>query len=204
MRPDYKVRRPAAKWRNAFPCSHSSPTRYGDLGGSNIVKMGKHYYKFFLYETEPWVKPAQTIQCLMRTENLASASDWQIWTPSRWKKNKIAPCGAIPVIQNVRSVGFSKYLGMYVAIQWFGSRGFFFNLSHDLLNWSAPQPISITGLDTSTTPYPSLLDPTDTSSNFERPGQNPYLYYTQLNPDNLGDLMRIPLSFSIANSAPGG
>jgi hypothetical protein len=192
---DYIVRKPSTPWNNSFPCSSASPTRYGDLGGSNIIHKGNYYYKFFLYETEPNVVPARSWQCVMRTSNFSGASSWKIWDGVSWTASKSAPCASIPVLQNARSITYNNFLKMYVAIQWFGEGGFVFNVSWDLLNWSAPTSISIPNMDTSTTPYPSLLDPKDKSFNFEETTQAPYLYYTQLHNGTNGDLMRIPLHF---------
>jgi hypothetical protein len=49
--------------------------------------------------------------------------------------------------------------------------------------------------------YPSLIDPNDSSRNFEMTGQRPYLYYTRWHtntPENHGhdrDLVRVPIQF---------
>ncbi len=194
---DYIVRNPTTPWSNSFPCTPSAPTRYGDLGGSNIIKKGSYYYKFFIYETEPNITPAQSRQCVMRSDDLSNASSWSVWNGRGWTKSKTDPCAPVPVLQNARSVTYNVALHMYLAVQWFPPRGFAFNVSWDLMNWSAPTMISTPGLDGATTAYPSLLDPIDTSLNFERSGLRPYLYYTQQHPGTFGDLMRIPLRFSV-------
>jgi hypothetical protein len=74
--------------------------------------------------------------------------------------------------------------------------GFFFSFSRDLIDWSRPLRLKIDGLDPLKAPYPSLLDPRDTSRNFENTGQTPYLYYTQLHGGLDNDLMRAQLRFS--------
>jgi hypothetical protein len=47
--------------------------------------------------------------------------------------------------------------------------------------------------------YSSIIDHADSTTNFERPGRTPYLYYTRFN-DGWGldrDLVRVPLTFTI-------
>ena len=72
---------------------------------------------------------------------------------------------------------------------------FFFATSSDLINWSAPVPIL--GTDPVWTKYASLLDPTDTSMNFEHVGQTPYLYYAKGAGGRQGrNIMRVMVKFS--------
>jgi hypothetical protein len=197
---DYLVRNPITPWSNNFGCSPSNPTRYGDVGGSNIVYNEGYYYKFFLYWPEP--SGASTANpgwdCVMRTNNLGSASSWYIYSGAGWIKSKTSDCSPIVAVQNLRSVTFNTYIGMYVGLQQLGS-SIVFNLSRDLINWSSPVVVTMTGIDTTEIAYPSLIDPKDLSLNFERSGQFPYLLYTQFN-NGTGlnrDLMRVPLTFAI-------
>jgi hypothetical protein len=46
--------------------------------------------------------------------------------------------------------------------------------------------------------YPSLVDPDDTSRNFEVTSQNPYMYFTRINRMNPldFDLLRVRVQFS--------
>jgi hypothetical protein len=46
--------------------------------------------------------------------------------------------------------------------------------------------------------FPSIIDHADPSTNFERPGRTPYLYYTRFNDGGLDrDLVRVPLTFTL-------
>jgi hypothetical protein len=87
--------------------------------------------------------------------------------------------------------------------------GFTFSTSVDLIHWSEVQiltPARI-GCDTDdTTPgqlepvrvqYPSIIDHEDSSTNFERPGRTPYLYYTRHHGGLHRDLVRVPLTFTL-------
>jgi hypothetical protein len=196
---DYLVRTPTTPWNSNMPCSQSNPTRYGDLGGSNIVYNNGYYYKFFLYEPEPGIAPNTGRQCIMRSSNIGNASSWFVWNGAGWTNSKTSACASIASVYNIRSVTFNTYIDMYIGIQYINGN-VVFNLSHDLLNWSTATNISTSGIDLTSLAYPSLLDPTDTTMNFERSGQSPYIYYTHLNNGNWGDLMRFPLKFTYSSN----
>ena len=197
---DYLVRYPTTPWSNSFPCSKGNATRYGDFGGTNIIAKGSYYYKFFAYHSEPAIQPPQFGECLMRTEDLSKASSWEVWNGNGFVRSKTEPCALIPNILDAQSVTYNTYLKLYVITTYEKSRGFYFSVSPDLINWSMRMPIAINGLDTSHTPYPSLLDPMDTSRNFENTGQTPFVYYTLLHDGLNRDLMRVQIGFSMASS----
>lgn len=116
------------------------------------------------------------------------------------------------------SLTFNNYLNKYIAVgtgsvynvqdkNW--RTGFLFSLSDDLIHWSPQQLIMEATLNPAGPwsgewlGYPSLIDPTDTSRNFEVTEQEPYLYFTRAHPptkDNKWgldrDLVRIPIRFS--------
>ena len=92
--------------------------------------------------------------------------------------------------------------------------GFYFSLSTDLIHWSdiqllARADIGVSwGCDTGpgapmlepvNVQYPSIVDHTDSTTNFERPGRTPYLYYTRHNGGYWldRDLVRVPLTFTL-------
>ena len=193
---DYLVRYPVTPWRASFSCTPSHPTRYGDFNGTNIIARDGYYYKIFTYGSEPAVKPQQSGECLMRTNDLGGASSWEIWTGQGFMRSKTAPCFILPNLVNATSLTYNNYLKLYVAAEYIASRGFYFAVSPNLIDWSAPAPVSVGGLDPSSTPYSSLLDPADTSRNFENTGREPYLYYTQLHKGLDRDLMRVRIGFS--------
>ena len=88
--------------------------------------------------------------------------------------------------------------------------GVYFSTSFDLIHWSEVQRISeaITWCDVDPQKpgllepvkiqYPSIIDHEDSTTNFERPGQNVYLYYTRHNDNWLDrDLVRVPVTFTL-------
>jgi hypothetical protein len=86
--------------------------------------------------------------------------------------------------------------------------GVFFSLSSDLVHWGrrveileAEFPDTYKCGDPNPIQYPSLLDPSSASRNYETAGRRPYLYYTRLNYSNCvqtddRDLVRVRLEFS--------
>ena len=91
-----------------------------------------------------------------------------------------------------------------------GVPGFYYSLSDDLIHWTPrklimaiqfpPWVLPPAGGNPEDAPcltYVSLIDPEDTSRNFEITGQRPYLYCVRINPTNLmkRQLIRIPIEF---------
>lgn len=85
--------------------------------------------------------------------------------------------------------------------------GFYYSLSDDLIDWTRrrlllevplPWTVADSGSGLSYL-YPSLLDPTSESPNFETTGQTAYLYFTRNNEGQGSldrDLVRVPIEFS--------
>lgn len=119
---------------------------------------------------------------------------------------------------------YSTYLGRYLKVG-IGLRdgegrsicGFFFTLSADLIHWSkrylivqttlagfcTADPQLSEPLEPVAVQYPSIVDHTDTTINFEKAGRMPYLYYVRY-PRSVDDplywsdraLVRVPLTFT--------
>ncbi len=201
---------------------------YGLFGPSNIIKKDNYYYSFLHTETYG----AQAIgACLMRTLTPNNPSSWEFWGGNGFTHTPVNPYTdsignpsshtCVPILPNVigkmsESVTYNTYLKKYILVgthQVWDSlasktiSGFFFSLSNDLIQWSAPQllmeaklpwlPIATeTGIYKL---YPSLLEETD-SRNFELTGKEPYLYYTRKNnsvidPNYDRDLIRRKIIF---------
>jgi hypothetical protein len=86
--------------------------------------------------------------------------------------------------------------------------GFTFSTSLDLIHWSEHQiitPARIVGCDEYApgqlepveVSYPSIIDHEDSTTNFERPGRTPYLYYTRSNGGLDRDLVRVLVTFTL-------
>jgi hypothetical protein len=101
--------------------------------------------------------------------------------------------------------------------------GFYYSLSDDLIDWSTPRlmmttvPLGDCTTSERSAAYPSILDPADTTTNFERPGSDVYLNYVRLNWCGAGsswdrDLVRTPVRLlrplrwatGVADGCPGG
>ena len=127
----------------------------------------------------------------------------------------LTPEGAM---HDTASLTYNNYLDRYM---WVGMHlswetgesvcGVYFTTSFDLIHWSDIQLIAkgLSWCETDpSTPgllepvriqYPSIIDHADSTINFERPGQTPYLYYTRHNEGHWldRDLVRVPLTFTL-------
>jgi hypothetical protein len=94
------------------------------------------------------------------------------------------------------SLTFNMYLNKYILVGEgvVGGSGPFvcglaYSLSSDLVTWALLRMIRAETLPffapcsahTGATAYPSIIDHSDTTVNFERPGRTPYLYFTRCN-----------------------
>jgi hypothetical protein len=211
---NYKVRVPPVPWSSSYPCTPSTGrTVYGSFGPSNIIKSRTdgYYYSFFTTFADPGGL-MDSADCVMRTNNLADASSWQVWAQGSWQSALTTPrCTDLaPFSVNtggVFSVTYNTYLGAYIIIigGQTGANGgsIWYSLSQDLLNWSPLVKLMALPND----PYQyygALLDPSDTSMNFENTGQTPYLYLTTYHPADSADrdLVREQIKFTKLNAGP--
>jgi hypothetical protein len=196
---------PTVAWNN-FSCAG---TAYGDWNVSNIITKGDGYYYALYTSLSPPGSSAQSGTCIMRTATLANASSWQTWTTGgSWQPlSATTQCGPLPGLDSwvgtvPESVKYSTYLNAYVALAINNDTHVMYSTSQDLLNWSAPQTIlalsqsQVNGL---TLYYGSLLDPADTSRNFDNIGQQPYLYLVYAKPNGDRDIIRQQINFRILN-----
>jgi len=122
-----------------------------------------------------------------------------------------------PLMDTVSSLTYNTYLDRYMAVgiwgDWVDGKlvcGVYLSLSFDLIHWSHIQlitkalswcesdPTTPGLLETVQIGYPSIIDHADSTTNFERPGRTPYLYYTRFNDGGLDrDLVRVPLTFTL-------
>jgi len=123
--------------------------------------------------------------------------------------------------QGAGALTYNTYVERYMNVKewglWLDDQtlicGFFFTLSTDLIHWSHIQLIARADIGVSwgcdmspgappileplQVQYPSIIDHEDTTTNFERPGRTPYLYYTRHNGGLDRDLVRVPLTFTV-------
>jgi len=195
----------------------------GYFAPSNIVRGPDDYY-YALFQAIPHWESGHQLACVMRTNTLGDPSSWRAWDGMGFNLPLTSPyvtgepspvCSDLGAPTNTSSLTYNTYVGRYMFVaplQGAEGCGIYFTLSSDLLHWSHLQLIvkaSITWCQTDPqTPglldalpilYPSIVDHSDSTTNFERPGRTPYLYYTRHNPAYWldRDLVRVPLTFTI-------
>jgi len=198
----YKIAPPSA-WNSSMGCG----AFYGS-SFSNIVSNSGYYYAFYNYFAPP--DGSSFSVCIMRTATLSDASSWRTLTNGNWQPLN----GQCDMLKGITSLGFpfsltfSTYLNAFVAETFAAEGGVSYSTSTDLVNWSQPQYIlqySPGGVGTFgqanglTLLYGSFLDPTDTSLNFDKMGQQPYLYLVYVKPNGGRDIVRQQIQFTILN-----
>jgi hypothetical protein len=150
-------------------------------------------------------------QCVIRTPSLDPPS-WRTWNGTSFSTEFLNPydpgydpvsdppnhvCKAVSTSNRklrrsftAHSLTFSTFFNKFLLIGQQtrdGVRGFWYSLSDDLVDWSAPRlaMTSVAQGDCTTAErsaaYPAILDEADPATNFDRPGRNAYLYYVKLN-----------------------
>jgi hypothetical protein len=207
---------------------------WGVFAPSNIVYNPRDNYYYVMFQLEK--RFLQEFGAgLMRTKTLDDPKSWRAWDGNDFNvqfinpytESEINPAQHIcqPVsrdqIEKMQtSLTFNTYFNKFLLVgatgQWENNKlihGFYYSLSDDLIHWTPRKLIMKAKLPW--TPdlqgevllYSSLLDPNDTSRNFEKTGQRPYLYYTRMHPytpKNNGldrDLVRVPLEFHKSEEA---
>ncbi len=211
----------ASPYQSPYPTVH---TPFGIFGGSNIIKKDGYYYVLVHLEAhllQDWGTG------VIRTNNLSDPASWRGWDGTGYTVSFVnpytatgynvadkvlAPVSRDRIAKMCSSLTYNTYFGKYMVVDYTNSvvngvmtYGFFYALSDDLINWSYPRLI----LQTTSTwavggsLYPSIIDHTDVTRNFEQPGQTCYMYYTKWNSGTYDrDLLRVPLTFNkeIVNS----
>lgn len=197
---NYKIGFSTVPWQSSFSCN----AFYGDWNVSNIISKEGYYYAMFDRVADP-LGVSNTATCLMRTQHLDDASSWQVWQGGDWSPLASSPkCASLPGLDSwnayvVESVVYSTYLQKYIALAINNATPIQYSTSPDLIHWSTPQSILGLPVPQGTLLYGSLLDPTDTSRNFENIGQDPYLYVSLD-----GSIVRQQIHFTDLTSTGGG
>jgi hypothetical protein len=223
--PAHVVAPPPYVWEPPLP--GTLPTMFGQIaegyfGAFSILRKDDGFY-YAIVQSEPSkYTPATWERCLIRTDRLDDPASWRAWDGSGFNDRITSPYvngNPAPLCKASRRLPgglltFNTYLNRYMDLDTWHSTidgklfcSFVFQLSSDLLHWSAPQLITEPGdagfcppdSQGSTYPamYPTLIDHADTTINFERPGRTPHLYYARFNDSwKDRDLVRVPLTFT--------
>ncbi|MFC2028691.1 hypothetical protein ACFLTX_02065 [Chloroflexota bacterium] len=195
---------------------------------SNIVHNPSDGYYYVLIQHEYGTTlESDRLQgtCALRTQTLDDPSSWRAWDGTGFTMRMIDPyvetdtdpADHTCVVVSRANLGYAAlnynltYNSFFEKFLLVGQStnadisGFYFSLSDDLVNWSRMQLIMpadslvTAGFEPPFLAYPAIVDPDDTSRNFEVSGQTPYLYFTRVNgmdPNLDFDLLRIRLEFS--------
>ncbi len=199
---------------------------WGVFEPSNIIYNPKDgYYYVMLHLEKRFLQ--EWGASVMRTKTLDDPTSWRAWDGNDFSVRFINPytepngnpnehiCQPVSRdnIQKIHeSLTFNTYFNKFLVVGTGGKwdpdkkkvvHGFYYSLSDDLIHWEPMRLLMEAKLPwTPDLPgdfrnYPSLIDPNDTSRNFEKTGQRPYLYYTRWHPDTPHDrnLMRLPIQF---------
>ncbi|MGZ4337920.1 MAG: hypothetical protein ACXVRA_11465 [Gaiellaceae bacterium] len=204
----------------------SIPYEYTPGGGpagvfspTNIVRNSRDGYLYAIVFRD--IQDKDVANCLIRTKTPGVAGSWRAWSGgTSFDTTFVDPYGPVddPAahscadILNGMQPGFSGGSLTYnsVAHQWLrviqGGDGFYYTLSPDLINWTSPVrfyagdwPGAWKCGDPDPIEYPSLIDPTSTSRNFDTSGSTAYLYYTDFHNKDCRqtldrDLMRVAVT----------
>jgi hypothetical protein len=194
---------------------------------SNIVHNPNDGYFYVLVQSEYATANVNTRQqgtCALRTDNLPDPTSWRAWDGEGFNMTMVDPYAedvsnptahrCEPVSwENLGYSALNYYLGYNSYFENFilmghavnvRLPGFYFSLSDDLVHWSPMQLLMEADLAQTVDwnppflAYPSLIDPLDTSMNFEITSQMPYLYFTRINsmsPNLDFDLVRVQIKF---------
>lgn len=199
-----------------------TPPAYGYFNPSNIVQGQDSFY----YAVFPGGDPSSAgALCAMRTQTLGDPTSWRAWDGAGFNlqmtspysgpapascASVVTPSGPFPQPTLTYNTYLDKYMMLGMAEVGGPTEvvcGFFYALSSDLINWTQARFIlanyipwccsecSRSGAIAAV--YPSVIDHSDITANFERPGQTSYLYYTRPNDYGLDrDLVRVPMTIT--------
>lgn len=204
---------------------------WGLFGPSSIVYNPKDGYFYAMSHMEPYqlLQKGVCVMRTKTLDDPTSWRAWDgtgfnVRFLSPYADPSLSPAEHLPQPMSIEdiqemseSLTYNTYFGEFLLVgataQWVNGQfiqGFYYSLSDDLIHWSPrkllmraklpfwqvehPEPGEVVL-------YPSLIDPDDTSRNFEITGQRPYLYFTRFHAstdENQGldrDLVRVRIEF---------
>jgi len=192
---------------------------------SNIVQHpNEGYYYVLVQSSQVSADGSEVTQgtCVIRTDTLSDPDSWRAWDGTGFNMTFVDAFLDPAVDVDAHSctyvsheaigaltygLSYNSYLEKFVAVGGGGFEpggilGFYFSTSDDLINWEPkkllletefPDPMDPTAPYSA---YPTFIDPSDPTVNFERPGQRPFLYYSRFNRFPDVDVLRRQVEFS--------
>ena len=210
--PGHLLAPPPDQWNPQGP-----PPPYGYFEPSNIVlAQDNFYYSVFRGNN----RNGALHICLMRTQTLDDPTSWRAWDGNGFGLEMTNPyttpsqslCAGVASDVAEPTLTYNTYLQKYMIV---GSAivgsppvcGAGYALSSDLTHWTdfkimrtayfsfAPCQPPSGSLENG---YFSIIDHSDTTANFERAAQRPFLYYTRFNDTDLNrDLVRVSVVITL-------
>ncbi len=224
------ARRPPAHLVAAVPYQYVPDSgRVGIFQPSSIVKKGEYYYslvattKYQLQEGGACLMRTNNLADPLSwrawggDEFSVSFVDPYRTTASNVAEHLCQPVSPDQIADMTASLTYNSYFGKYMLVGNAGLEsgparrlvnGFYYSLSDDLIHWSARKLVKEVILpqtyrcgDQDPVYYPSVLDPTSSSQNFETVGRHAYIYFTRFHYKACAqtldrDLIRVPVEFS--------
>ena len=204
---------PPDQWNPQGP-----PPPYGYFEPSNIVLAQDNFY-YAVFRANPANAPCCQQICVMRTQTLDDPTSWRAWDGTGFGVQMRDPytvssqslCAGVASDVGEPTLTYNTYLQKYMIV---GSAivgsppvcGAGYALSSDLIHWTefkimrtayfsvAPCQPPSGSLENG---YFSIIDQSDTTANFEKAGQAPFLYYTRFNDTDLNrDLVRVSVTIT--------
>ena len=203
---------------------------YGVFQPSNILKKGNYYYVLVKVEQFGLQQAGACLMRTNRLEDPRSWRAWDgrefsvafvdpYTAPpgTNPAQHVCAPVAPAEIEKMSQSLTYNTYLGKYLLVGAAGgyvpSRaenlwGIYFSVSDNLIDWTPRKLIAEAELpwtykcgDRFPILYPSVLDPSSRSRNFETSGQRPWLYFTRFKYPGCQqaqgrDLVRVPLEIT--------
>lgn len=219
----YSHATPPEHYLAGIPYKYKAGKPMGIFGGSKPVYNPNDGYYYVLvhlerYRLQDWGAG------VIRTQTLDNPDSWRGWDGNGFTVHFVdpynetvddpadhilAPVSRDNIGKMSESLTYNTYFQKFMVVGFHNKYdaqldkkvyGFYYSLSDDLIDWSSPVLIYESpknGWEVGGIYYPAIIDHGDTTRNFERPGQEVYLYFTRWNSGSFDrDLIRVPVRFN--------
>ncbi|MFH1213044.1 MAG: FlgD immunoglobulin-like domain containing protein [Candidatus Neomarinimicrobiota bacterium] len=206
-----------------IPYRYQASGPMGIFGGSRPIYNPNDGYYYAMVHLEAYNLQNWGVG-IIRTQTLDDPDSWRGWdgegynvqfidpyneTVDNPANHILAPVSRANIGKMCDNLTYNTYLNKFMVVGFHNKKnlntnvtvyGIYYSLSDDLINWSAPILVyesPKTGWEVGGIYYPAIIDHSDTTRNFQRPGREAYLYFTRWNSGSLDrDLIRIPIRFN--------